>query len=194
MKKFLIHNTAFLTTGYCEKFGAASFWPGCGKYSIWAPKVVLVFFSQRPQNCNQLFQCWTTCILLGRWAELLATGFSVLAILGAAIVYWILMSNFLFNTVQFIHDEIVGTNDTDTGNKKNISVFNLCIFFLLFIIVFFLLIRNRTLERIFSFLVVKVTLFALFVVFFTKKKQKRLKKDNKKKEKKLSEFFISLVL
>ena len=124
MKKFLIHNTAFLTTGYCEKFGAASFWPGCGKYSIWAPKVVLVFFSQRPQNCNQLFQCWTTCILLGRWAELLATGFSVLAILGAAIVYWILMSNFLFNTVQFIHDEIVGTNDTDTGKKKNISVVN----------------------------------------------------------------------
>ena len=48
----------------------------------------------------------------------MATGFSVLAILGAAIVYWILMSNFLFNTVQFIHDEIVGTNDTDTGKKK----------------------------------------------------------------------------
>ena len=54
----------------------------------------------------------------------MATGFSVLAILGAAIVYWILMSNFLFNTVQFIHDEIVGTNDTDTGKKKNISVVN----------------------------------------------------------------------
>jgi hypothetical protein len=51
----------------------------------------------------------------GRWAELLATGFSVLAILGAAIVYWVLMSNFLFSTVQYVHDEIVGTNDTDTG-------------------------------------------------------------------------------
>lgn len=54
-------------------------------------------------------------LLLGRWAELLATGFSVLAILGAAIVYWVLMSNFLFSTVQYIHDEVVGTNDTDTG-------------------------------------------------------------------------------
>ena len=30
---------------------------------------------------------------------------SVLAILGAAIVYWVLMSNFLFSTVVFVHGE-----------------------------------------------------------------------------------------
>ena len=30
---------------------------------------------------------------------------SVLAILGAAIVYWVLMSNFLFSTVAFVHGE-----------------------------------------------------------------------------------------
>ena len=31
--------------------------------------------------------------------------FSVLAILGAAIVYWVLMSNFLYSTVVFVHGE-----------------------------------------------------------------------------------------
>ena len=42
-------------------------------------------------------------LLLGKWAEYIATLFSVLAILGAAIVYWVLMSNFLFSTVSFVH-------------------------------------------------------------------------------------------
>merc|ERR1719285_1328779 len=49
-------------------------------------------------------------LILGRWAELVATTFSVLALLGAAIVYWVLMSNFLYNTVQFIYDSVSGTN------------------------------------------------------------------------------------
>lgn len=55
-------------------------------------------------------------ILLGRWAEYLANTFSALAILGAAVVYWVLMSNFLFGTVDFIHDHITGaiSNDTDS--------------------------------------------------------------------------------
>ena len=43
------------------------------------------------------------CVLLGKWASHLATVFSVLAIVGAAIVYWVLLSNFLFSTVNFIH-------------------------------------------------------------------------------------------
>lgn len=51
-------------------------------------------------------------LLLGRWAEYLATAFSVLAILGAAIVYWVLMSNFLYSTVSFVHDHVVGSNAT----------------------------------------------------------------------------------
>ena len=59
----------------------------------------------------------------GGWAELLATGFSVLAILGAAVVYWVLMSNFLYSTVQYIHDKIVGTNDTDTGEAPEFKLF-----------------------------------------------------------------------
>lgn len=41
--------------------------------------------------------------LLGRWAQVMALVFSVLTLLGAAIVYWVLMSNFLFHTVDFIH-------------------------------------------------------------------------------------------
>lgn len=45
--------------------------------------------------------------LLGPWAEYTATAFSVLAILGAAVVYWVLMSNFLYSTVSFIHGENV---------------------------------------------------------------------------------------
>ena len=30
-------------------------------------------------------------------------------------VYWVLMSNFLFNTVEYIHDVATGVNITDTG-------------------------------------------------------------------------------
>ena len=42
-------------------------------------------------------------LLLGPWAQYTATIFSILAIVGAAIVYWVLLSNFLFSTVSFIH-------------------------------------------------------------------------------------------
>lgn len=43
--------------------------------------------------------------LLGRWAELLARIFSLIVLLGAIIVYWILMSNFLFHSIDYIHGE-----------------------------------------------------------------------------------------
>ena len=45
-------------------------------------------------------------LLLGPWAQYTATIFSILAIVGAAIVYWVLLSNFLFSTVSFIHGEL----------------------------------------------------------------------------------------
>lgn len=41
--------------------------------------------------------------LLGRWAEWASTIFSISSLLGAIIVYWVLMSNFLYNTGTFIH-------------------------------------------------------------------------------------------
>ena len=40
---------------------------------------------------------------LGRWAEILSVIFSLFALLGGAVVYWVLMSNFLFHSVTFIH-------------------------------------------------------------------------------------------
>jgi len=43
---------------------------------------------------------------LGRWAEILSMIFSLIALIGGAIVYWVLMSNFLFHTVTFIHGAI----------------------------------------------------------------------------------------
>jgi len=40
---------------------------------------------------------------LGHWAAILSVIFSLIALLGGAVVYWVLMSNFLFHTVTFIH-------------------------------------------------------------------------------------------
>ena len=40
---------------------------------------------------------------LGRTGEFVALFFSVIAIAGAAIVFWVLMSNFLYNSGTFIH-------------------------------------------------------------------------------------------
>ncbi|XP_060533312.1 sodium-coupled neutral amino acid transporter 9 homolog [Cylas formicarius] len=46
-------------------------------------------------------------MLLGRWAEILAKVFSIVVLLGANIVYMILMSNFLYNSVYFLHELVV---------------------------------------------------------------------------------------
>lgn len=40
---------------------------------------------------------------LGRWGEYGSVFFSLSALLGAMIVYWVLMSNFIYNTVTFIY-------------------------------------------------------------------------------------------
>ncbi|CAH2043210.1 unnamed protein product, partial [Iphiclides podalirius] len=42
--------------------------------------------------------------LLGRGAQFAAHTFSLLALLGASLVYWLLMSNFLYHTVNYIAD------------------------------------------------------------------------------------------
>ncbi|XP_061555059.1 neutral amino acid transporter 9 isoform X2 [Phycodurus eques] len=55
----------------------------------------------------------------GQWSSLV---FSMVSLVGAMVVYWVLMSNFLYNTGQFIYnyahhvnisDSEFGTNDTD---------------------------------------------------------------------------------
>ncbi|KAL6262623.1 hypothetical protein P5V15_005416 [Pogonomyrmex californicus] len=47
-------------------------------------------------------------IYLGKWAENIARVFSIAVLVGATVAYWILMANFLYNSVNFIYDKIVG--------------------------------------------------------------------------------------
>ncbi|KAJ7334973.1 hypothetical protein JRQ81_012914 [Phrynocephalus forsythii] len=46
----------------------------------------------------------------GQWSSLL---FSLVSLIGAMVVYWVLMSNFLFNTGKFIYNYVHGVNVTD---------------------------------------------------------------------------------
>ncbi|PSN44983.1 hypothetical protein C0J52_05476 [Blattella germanica] len=45
-------------------------------------------------------------LLLGRWAGYIAKLFSLLVLLGAVIVYWVLMSNFLYHSVDYVYELI----------------------------------------------------------------------------------------
>ncbi|XP_076241915.1 sodium-coupled neutral amino acid transporter 9 homolog isoform X2 [Calliopsis andreniformis] len=58
-------------------------------------------------------------IYLNKWAEYIAKMFSITVLLGAIIAYWVLMSNFLYNSVNFIHDSIVGTNQQSEINNSS---------------------------------------------------------------------------
>lgn len=55
--------------------------------------------------------------LLGKWAEILAKIFSVVVLLGADIVYMILMSNFLYNFVYFVYGLFTMPIDPLTTNS-----------------------------------------------------------------------------
>ncbi|XP_053859942.1 neutral amino acid transporter 9 isoform X3 [Vidua macroura] len=61
----------------------------------------------------------------GQWSSLL---FSMVSLVGAMIVYWVLMSNFLFNTGKFIYNFVHDINVTDIvpgtngSNKGTVSV------------------------------------------------------------------------
>ena len=43
--------------------------------------------------------------ILGKNYEGVVSLFSLIAVFGAAMVYWVLMSNFLYNTVDFLKGE-----------------------------------------------------------------------------------------
>nr|XP_012224347.1 PREDICTED: sodium-coupled neutral amino acid transporter 9-like isoform X1 [Linepithema humile]XP_012224348.1 PREDICTED: sodium-coupled neutral amino acid transporter 9-like isoform X1 [Linepithema humile] len=47
-------------------------------------------------------------IYIGKWAEHIARIFSIAVLLGATIAYWVLMANFLYNSVNFIYDNVAG--------------------------------------------------------------------------------------
>ncbi|XP_054916545.1 neutral amino acid transporter 9 [Poeciliopsis prolifica] len=53
---------------------------------------------------------------LGQWSSLV---FSMVSLVGAMVVYWVLMSNFLYNTGQFIynHAHNVSTSDSEYGTN-----------------------------------------------------------------------------
>nr|XP_054108224.1 neutral amino acid transporter 9 isoform X4 [Callithrix jacchus] len=65
-----------------------------------------------PDVCRHYFGSF------GQWSSLL---FSLVSLIGAMIVYWVLMSNFLFNTGKFIFNFIHHINDTDTILNPNNS-------------------------------------------------------------------------
>ncbi|XP_063580175.1 neutral amino acid transporter 9 isoform X1 [Pongo abelii] len=65
-----------------------------------------------PDVCRHYFGSF------GQWSSLL---FSLVSLTGAMIVYWVLMSNFLFNTGKFIFNFIHHINDTDTILSTNNS-------------------------------------------------------------------------
>lgn len=46
-------------------------------------------------------------MLLGRWAEVVAQIFSVVVMLGANIVYWVLMTNFLYYSVNYFRGKSI---------------------------------------------------------------------------------------
>ncbi|CAG7728087.1 unnamed protein product [Allacma fusca] len=58
--------------------------------------------------------------LLGRWAQVFAVLFSALTLLGASIVYWVLMSNFLYHTVDFIHSSSDNQSAFNTSGELDV--------------------------------------------------------------------------
>ncbi|WAR24231.1 S38A9-like protein, partial [Mya arenaria] len=56
---------------------------------------------------------------LGRWGEWVAWVSSLLTLLGGMIVYWILISNFLYNIVTFIYHPFCPSDDTNTTNTTD---------------------------------------------------------------------------
>ncbi|KAK9751239.1 ATP-NAD kinase N-terminal domain [Popillia japonica] len=82
-------------------------WPGICLYT--AQTILRISDSQG--NCGDVPELCK--ILLGRWAEILAKIFSLIVLIGANIVYWILMSNFLYNSVDFIYGYIIAPDEID---------------------------------------------------------------------------------
>lgn len=78
----------------------------------------LLYHNYAFKNCNEwiLCICWIDSLgstsadfskvcqhYLGRWVEVVSVVFSLISLLGAVVVYWVLMSNFLFHSVSFIY-------------------------------------------------------------------------------------------
>lgn len=78
---------------------------------------VLLKINEKHGIAGQNFEVPELCrLLIGRWAEIVSKIFSLIVLIGGDIVYWILMSNFLYNFVVFIYgyfnEAQDGTEDT----------------------------------------------------------------------------------
>lgn len=58
---------------------------------------------------------------VGQWSSLF---FSMISLIGAMVVYWVLMSNFLFNTGKFIYNSVhhVNVSDSEFGTNGTVRV------------------------------------------------------------------------
>lgn len=56
-------------------------------------------------------------LLLGRWAGYIAKMFSLLVLLGAVIVYWVLMSNFLYHSVDYLYETVTHTTSSQDNSS-----------------------------------------------------------------------------
>ncbi|XP_071866352.1 neutral amino acid transporter 9 isoform X2 [Bombus fervidus] len=65
-------------------------------------------------------------IYLNKWAEYVAKAFSITVLIGATIAYWVLMSNFLYNSVNFIYDNLVGVSQYYTNDNISYTSEVLC--------------------------------------------------------------------
>ncbi|XP_075919886.1 neutral amino acid transporter 9-like isoform X4 [Petromyzon marinus] len=70
-----------------------------------------------PDVCHHYF---------GRAGRVLCLAFSMTALGGAIIIYWVLMSNFLYNTGVFLHHKIHGLNVSTVEEFRNHSLPVLC--------------------------------------------------------------------
>ncbi|XP_031330610.1 sodium-coupled neutral amino acid transporter 9 homolog [Photinus pyralis] len=68
-------------------------------------------------------------ILLGKWAEFIARIFSLIVLIGSNIVYWVLMSNFLYHSVRVLYGYLLSINGLPTNstvicpkNSSNVTV------------------------------------------------------------------------
>ncbi|XP_019373400.1 PREDICTED: sodium-coupled neutral amino acid transporter 9 isoform X3 [Gavialis gangeticus] len=70
-----------------------------------------------PDVCKHYFGSF------GQWSSLF---FSMVSLVGAMVVYWVLMSNFLFNTGKFIYNYVNDINVTDIMSGTNGSTRVIC--------------------------------------------------------------------
>ncbi|KAG5834396.1 sodium-coupled neutral amino acid transporter 9 isoform X1 [Anguilla anguilla] len=115
--------------------------PGCGVGHV--PRTYVTSVTEYADTSDWEFPdvCKYYFGAVGQWSSLL---FSMVSLIGAMVVYWVLMSNFLFNTGKFIYnyahnvsmaDSEFGTNGTervicpfpneDHGNNCSVSLFYL---------------------------------------------------------------------